>query len=311
MLQTNSSPENKVFFTVIVPLHNKEKYIKKCIHSVLHQSFEDFELLVVDDASSDESLNIVRSFRDSRIRIVSRTNPGPGGYAARNFGASQARSEWLTFLDADDDWFPHHLQQLRSASSNFPKAPLFFMGFEKIGKKKEKVFVSTTKEINASKAMQQLSKKDIFHINAIAIKKSTYFQSGGFFEERGWIRGGDSELWPRLVASARRIVLVSEITSVWDIRNSDITSKKFEDSIEHPVLISFNDNNIVGQNNAFTRSQYAFAVRKQLMWDAKAPVGAKSLWMSAMLFVRGPVTIRTTKEFIRLLKRSIFARLRK
>lgn len=310
MLETSSTAENRTFFTVIIPLHNKQRYIKKCLTSVLQQSFSEFELLIVDDASSDESLKVAQSISDRRVRILSRSSPGFGGYAARNFGASHARSEWLTFLDADDYWLPHHLENIKAAILTNPKVPLFFTGFEKRGKKKEKICEEITEKINATEAMKRLSKKDIFHINAMAIKKSLYLQSGGFSEDRGWRRGGDSELWPRLIASAKRIVLVSGATSVWDINNSDITSKSFEGSLDHPALVSFNEGSIREQSNAFRRSHYAFAVRKQLMWDAKAPVGEKPLWKSVLLFVRGPITSRTTKEFIRLLKRSIYERLR-
>ena len=298
-------------FSVVIPLYNKQQHIHQCITSVLNQSFKNFEVLVIDDASSDRSVEIVRSFGDPRIRILSRENPGRGGYAARNFGALHACTDWLTFLDADDYWLPHHLEEVRLAIAKFPDVPLFFTGFEKIGKKAERVCSSSIKDLTAPEAMQYLSEKDIFHINAVAIKRETFTQSGGFFEDRGWLRGGDSELWPRLLANAKRVVLVPEVTAVWDIRNSGITVKNFDTSMEHPALISFNENNIINQGKSFRRFQHIFAVRKQLMWDAKAPVGTRPIWKSAMFFLQGPITIRTTKEFIRLVRRSVSLRSRR
>lgn len=311
MSQSRKKEVDQTYFTVIIPLHNKQKHIQSCIDSVLNQSLKKFEILVVDDASSDQSLDVVQSFGDARIKILSRANPGPGGYAARNFGAMHASAEWLTFLDADDYWRPHHLEEVRSAMSQFPDVPLFFTGFEKIGKKTERVCASSTRDLTAAEAMRQLSEKDMFHVNTMAIRKEIYISSGGFLEDRGWRRGGDSELWPRLLASAERVVMVPKVTATWDIRNSGITVESFDASMEHPALTSFNEGNIVDQGDNFRRSQHIFAVRKQLMWDAKAPVGAKPIWKSTMLFLRGPITMRTTKEFFRLLRRSISSRLRK
>ena len=300
-----------VIFSVVIPLHNKQQHIRKCINSILDQSLKNFEVLVIDDASSDQSVDIVRSFDDARIAILSRATPGPGGYAARNFGAMHASAEWLTFLDADDHWRPNHLEEIRSTMSQFPDVPLFFTGFEKIGKKTEQVCASSMKDLTAAEAMRQLSEKDIFHVNTMAIRKEIYISSDGFFEDRGWRRGGDSELWPRLLASAERVVMVPKVTATWDIRNSGITVESFDASMEHPALTSFNEGNIVDQGDNFRRSQHIFAVRKQLMWDAKAPVGAKPIWKSMMLFLRGPITMRTTKEFFRFIRRSIAFRLRK
>ena len=105
--------ENKTF-SVIIPLYNKAKYICKSIDSVLKQSFDDFEIIVVDDGSTDESKSIVQNNYGQldTISIVSQANAGPA--AARNTGVKCATGNWILFLDADDLLLPDALSIFNS-----------------------------------------------------------------------------------------------------------------------------------------------------------------------------------------------------
>lgn len=88
--------------SVILPVFNNEKYIRKAIESVLNQTFKDFELIIVNDGSTDGTLDIIKSFDDSRIRLISQENRGPG--AARNKALEIAGGDYVMYLDSDD-WF--------------------------------------------------------------------------------------------------------------------------------------------------------------------------------------------------------------
>jgi glycosyltransferase involved in cell wall biosynthesis len=94
--------------SVIVPLYNKGPYIERALNSILGQGFQDFEVIVVDDGSSDDGPVRVQAFTDPRIRLVRQPNGGPG--AARNRGIAEAKGDLLAFLDADDAWMPDYLQ---------------------------------------------------------------------------------------------------------------------------------------------------------------------------------------------------------
>jgi glycosyltransferase involved in cell wall biosynthesis len=92
-------------FSVIIPLYNKEKYITGCLQSVVRQTFSDFEIIVVDDGSSDNSVDTInKTIHDDRMRVISQKNAGPS--AARNTGIKAALGEWIVFLDADDSFLP-------------------------------------------------------------------------------------------------------------------------------------------------------------------------------------------------------------
>lgn len=95
--------------SVIVPVYNKAKYLKRCIDSILNQSFVGLELIIVDDGSTDDSLKIIDAIEDPRIRVITQENAGPG--AARNRGIENARGDLLAFLDADDEWLPDYLKE--------------------------------------------------------------------------------------------------------------------------------------------------------------------------------------------------------
>ncbi|OXU15284.1 glycosyltransferase family 2 protein [Sedimentisphaera salicampi] len=94
--------------SVIMPLYNKEKTVRRAIDSILAQSFKDFELVIVNDESTDSSREIAAEYSDDRIRIIDRENGGSG--AARNTGIENANADLLAFLDADDQWLPFYLE---------------------------------------------------------------------------------------------------------------------------------------------------------------------------------------------------------
>lgn len=93
--------------SVVMPVYNVEAFVAEAIGSVLAQTYDAFELIIVDDGGSDASMEIVRGFRDDRIRIVSQSNRGLAG--ARNSGIAAARGELIALLDSDDRWAPDKL----------------------------------------------------------------------------------------------------------------------------------------------------------------------------------------------------------
>lgn len=113
--------------SVVMPLYNKEGEIRRAINSVVNQEFRDFELIVVDDGSTDSGPEFVRGYRDPRIRIVSQANAGVS--AARNRGIELARAEVIAFLDADDEWHPKFLVTILDLALKFPECSVFATGY--------------------------------------------------------------------------------------------------------------------------------------------------------------------------------------
>lgn len=95
--------------SVVIPTHNRAKTIRYCLESVLKQTFSQFEIIVVDDCSIDNTLEIVKSFRDDRIRLI-QLPFNQGAQAARNMGIKNAVGNYIAFLDSDDVWLPEKLE---------------------------------------------------------------------------------------------------------------------------------------------------------------------------------------------------------
>lgn len=94
--------------SIIVPVYNAEKFIRDTIDSVIAQTYENFELLLVDDCSKDSSLDIMRSYEDPRVRVICQPS-NMGAWAARNRGLAEARGRYIAFLDSDDIWMEDKL----------------------------------------------------------------------------------------------------------------------------------------------------------------------------------------------------------
>ena len=109
--------------SVIIPLFNKATHITRAVGSVLAQTFSDFELIIVDDGSTDDSAAVVRKVSDPRLLLITQANAGVS--AARNRGASAARTDLLAFLDADDEWLNDYLQTVMDLKLRFPEAAVW------------------------------------------------------------------------------------------------------------------------------------------------------------------------------------------
>ena len=181
--------------SIIIPLYNKEKHIKKTIDSVLNQDFSCFELIVVDDGSTDKSAEIVSQIQDNRIRLIQQSNSGVS--KARNMGAQIASSSWLIFLDGDDVFMSGTLRNYANMIFRYPHNEVFIANYKssehlKLGSfrgKKERVYE------NPLKAMWH---RDFYpHPGNIMCSKNAFMKIGGFDERMSYYE--DFEFGARLI----------------------------------------------------------------------------------------------------------------
>jgi len=157
------------FFSVIVPLYNKESFVMNAIQSILSQGFQDFEILIVDDGSTDQSLAIVSEIHSAAIRILQHdTNKGLS--AARNTGIREAQAAHIAFLDADDVWKPNYLSTLYELIVRFPETQLWATNYQELYPNA----VEITTENPAFKKEELREVPDFFECN---LGKPIYFPS--------------------------------------------------------------------------------------------------------------------------------------
>jgi glycosyltransferase involved in cell wall biosynthesis len=176
------------FFSVIVPLYNKENYVALTLESILAQTFTDFDVIVVDDCSTDNSLVVAKKFESDKIRIVSHdTNKGLS--ASRNTGIRNAKSDFITFLDADDIWKPLFLEKMHEMIGLFPDAGIFGAGYEEYYSgnlalevcKNLKGFTAGDMKI-VPDFFAASSNQPIYCYSTVAFKKEV-FETAGYFDE--------------------------------------------------------------------------------------------------------------------------------
>jgi glycosyltransferase involved in cell wall biosynthesis len=201
-------------FSVVIPLYNKERYIRRTLASVLSQTFSDFEVVVVDDGSTDQGSGIVKSCEDARIRLVRQPNGGVS--AARNRGITEARGKWIAFLDADDEYRASFLQTVCACAERFPQAGAIYA-------RAAWMKGQTQVNIPLDGAGEPRLLADYLHFvayekgyemnpSAVAVRKDTFDRAGLF--PVGIKIGEDSDMWLR-VAWATDIAYIPEFLAVY------------------------------------------------------------------------------------------------
>lgn len=193
-------------FSIVIPVYNKAPYVERAIRSVLNQTVENFELIIVCDPSTDGSEDLVKQIKDSRIRVYERDTPGAGGYAARNLGIQKASFHWIALLDADDMWYPEHLEEIERLIKSYPHKKVFTTS--RIIEEKNKVESDLFSDYFQSKGVKErefsfqeyldLSFKidKPFNSNSIVFKRDT--APGLIFPEGKVNRSGDILAWLKL-----------------------------------------------------------------------------------------------------------------
>lgn len=226
------------FFSVVIPVHNKEPHIKRSIESVLDQTFKNFELIIIDDASSDNSVKEIQKFTDNRIKLYYREESGSGGYAARNFGIEKAKSDWIAFLDADDQWYLNHLNKYKELIKKIPDAKVLGCGwiYHEKEKKSQKydAYYFNNKGTDVHKLTfneylkNEVNGKRPIWTSIACIHKITLIEAGKFPEKTAR-RGGDVDTWLRCIEKAGGIAWSSHIGAVYyrDAVNMVTRTEKF------------------------------------------------------------------------------------
>jgi len=168
--------------SVVIPLYNKENSIKGTINSVISQSFENIEILVVDDGSKDASVSVVESISDDRIRLIKTKNNGVS--SARNTGVKNATGEYIFFLDADDVISDNCFEELINLVKEYPQASIFTANFIlKVPYRKDVVFCKRNDKGIVPNPFKELYKRRIFLRTGNMLIRYECFDTVGLFNE--------------------------------------------------------------------------------------------------------------------------------
>jgi glycosyltransferase involved in cell wall biosynthesis len=170
-----------MFFSVVIPLFNKEAYVLRAIQSVLNQTHSDFELIVVDDGSTDGGAAVVESVIDPRVRLIRQPNGGVS--KARNRGVQEARADWVSFLDADDEYEPEFLKRIFEFIRDHADADLALVGTNHYFGDRSNVALQKPKEDGVYDYFELFgNQRSPNNSSATVVNKAGFLAVGGFPE---------------------------------------------------------------------------------------------------------------------------------
>lgn len=249
--------------SVVIPLYNKGPYIARALNSVLVQTFRDFEVIVIDDGSTDNGAQIVRGFNDSHIRLIQQENQGVS--AARNRGIIESCSEFIAFLDADDEWLPEFLETILNLRKSYPNAGAYATAYIRsetdgtISYPQKKWIPGKNWEGTIPNYFALILKYPPICSSSVGIPRDVFSQIGKFQEDFGY--GEDLDMWFR-IALKYEIAFSSKNAAIYHIqKNSSIKEKKNNDvNIElvyFTVKSSLNDEKIQPKYIPFIKEYFS------------------------------------------------------
>lgn len=185
-------------FSIIIPAYNAEKYIARSIDSILNQTYNDFEIIVIDDGSQDDTYKIATSYNDKRINVIKQINSGVS--VARNTGICSATKEFICFLDADDEYHPSHLEHLRYLiNSNLTKG--FFSTRFGLYSRNDSSSIQISNATGRVRYIEDvvsesLNNPEIVWTGCVCIRRDLFALYGMF--EPNIKLGEDTDMWRRL-----------------------------------------------------------------------------------------------------------------
>lgn len=282
-------------FSVIIPLYNKENYVEKAINSILNQTYNNFEIIIIDDCSTDLSYEIAKKNVSEKIRLI-KHDKNKGLSASRNTGIVNSKAEYITFLDADDVWKPTYLEEIKSLIDSFPEAKLFATNYEEVYP--NEVVILPKNNANTIESSQII--EDFFKISlgqplycacSLCVEKSVFDIVGNYNESITYSEDIDFNIRANLsfkLAYSKKALVSYMIFSENQITNNSLNKK---------VIPNFNAYEIfVKQNKSIKKyldfNRYVFAKKYKieknnfLFKKLKSEIDLKNLsWKQNLLLV--------------------------
>lgn len=205
--------------SVIIPIYNSEKYLKECLDSVINQTYKNIEIICVNDVSTDKSVDIIKSYKDKRIKLVN-LKYNSGVAIARNRGIEESTGDYICFIDSDDYWI-----------------------LDKLEKQVKFIEENDYSFIYSDYAYLKENKKHIAHVPSSitykqALKNTTIFTSTVMFNMKhlkkeeiympNYRKGQDTATWWKVLKKIDRAYAINEVLSIYRVGGKSLSSNKFK-----------------------------------------------------------------------------------
>ncbi len=294
-------PEHSPQFSIVVPTYNRGHLIAKTIESILQQEFEEYEVIIVDDGSKDNTEEVVRKFKDPRIQYHKKENAERG--VARNYGAARSKGLYINFFDSDDRMYPNHLDVANKLLSRTGEIEFFHLGYDY--KLEDDTLLKQVNNFDEG-IKDALLFDNLLSCNCVFLRKDIV-KEFTFVEDRALASSEDWELWIRIV-SRFRIYFSNEITS--SVINHDQRSLRnitAEKVVTRDLLLieKLKQDSVVMRNygplfNRFVAERYTF-----FMMSFADQKQRTEVWKWGMRAFRIYPLILVSKRFLASIKNSL------
>ncbi len=290
------------FFTIVIPLYNKAPFIAQTLRGVLAQTFTDYEVIIVNDGSTDQSEAIVKQFTDDRVVYYLRENKGVS--AARNFGITVAKGSYIAFLDADDYWYPDFLQTIHRNIIRFPDQHVFSAAIEIETARRvipAEYSVPGHHPVEVVDFFEASARECVLWTSASVFHKSVFEKAGQFDVQMR--SGQDTDLWMR-IGLHFPVVFDSKILAryVFDARSLSRDSKFLASKINFSKFAS-----IEAQRPDLKRfldqNRFSLAVKSRLAGDERSYQSLKTSIDPANLSAKRRILLLLPRFALRMLLR--------
>lgn len=308
------------FFSVIIPLYNKADYISDCLKSALNQTFENYEIVIVNDGSTDSSVSIVEALETEKIKLFHQDNQGAS--KARNNGVSFAKGTYIAFLDADDIWKSNHLKCLKESIDFLPTAGLYANNYSIKHNKRHiapanlDIDTSESKPIIVNDFFKASLNDTLVWTSAACMIKDKFFDYGQF--NPIYLSSQDLDLWIR-IALKEPIVFHPESTMIYD-KSIEGSLGKYEDNEARFIL--FNSLKEHEKENLYLKKyldqkRYGLALRTKINGESKIykdtlkTIDFKNLNLKQKTLIKTPTFLLQSLNKIRpfIIKNKLYLRL--
>lgn len=256
------------FFSVVITVYNKEKFIENTLASVLNQSFKNFEVVIINDGSTDRSKEVIETFTDSRLRLITTKNQGAS--KARNTGIKEALSNYIALLDGDDLWDTAYLQHIYDAIHKFPDLKIFTAG---VSQKYENKLVPVEYSFKQNELygihnyFEASQKYTLITSSSIVFHKSIIEKTGDF--DSTIVSGQDTDLWIRFGLNYDIVFINKQLVS-YNFNKSSLSNTTYDVSKKPKFDKYFEEekgNNLLKQY--LDKNRYSMALFSKIQNDKK------------------------------------------
>lgn len=216
------------FFSIVIPTYNHAHFMKRCLDGLINQTYDNWEAIVINNFSEDNTIEIVEGYNDPRIRLINNAN---GGIIAvsRNKGISEAKGDWICFLDSDDWWYPNKLETSLKYLEN---CDLLYHNLDKYFSVKSNKGVIRGRTLTRDIAKDLLINGFCIPNSSVIVRKNIVDMIGKINEDKRFIAIEDSDYWMRISKITNHFKFIDlSLGAYWIGENMSISPKQIDREI--------------------------------------------------------------------------------